>query len=359
MLAIDGRVTGVSNGYDWVTWQANGDTGSNYDALDNYTVGTTPQISRVVANTFGYAGVLADSAMDSGVAGRVEGVILDYSGTAWDKAVQAMYGSVGGSVSADYVTGAGQSNWRSTAPVTSLKFAPENGNFALNTVITLYGRGGGSVLANIPVGTFNGSDDYVGIADAANLQFGTGDFTVTGWVLTRQLGYTGSNSGVFISKEVPLGTGGFELAIYTTGIVAHVSTFTGFPSVAIAANVWYYVTLTRASGTCNVYINGGVALTATSTGSVSNIGTDLYFGTRFNDVAGSAWFNGKLYDWQAYNTALTGAQVNTLYNTGGTIGGAGLVSRWKYDEGTGSTVGDSVDSNPGSWNGSLPHWSTR
>jgi arylsulfatase A-like enzyme len=79
--------------------------------------------------------------------------------------------------------------------------------------------------------------------------------------------------------------------------------------------------------------------------------------------ASNSNLNGRLDDVQIYNTALTPAEVTSLYNNPGSVIGqapiATPIAHWKLDDGSGSTAADTAGSNTGTLIGSpLPAWTS-
>ena len=88
----------------------------------------------------------------------------------------------------------------------------------------------------------------------------------------------------------------------------------------IPQNAWSHMAATFINGTIAFYFNGGLVGTATfaNTWTVSQ----LYVGAYFNTFGG---FNGSVDDLRIYNTALTAAQVQSIYNQQGVPGRGALV----------------------------------
>jgi hypothetical protein len=107
---------------------------------------------------------------------------------------------------------------------------------------------------------FNGSTDYISAPSNAAFTFGTGDFTVEGWVYFNVLNATAD--GVFVQ-----GTSLFPSSLVNTVAFATVGT-TNFqiyangtnnnfsPAVVPVANQWYHFAIVRNSGTTTAYLNG-------------------------------------------------------------------------------------------------------
>ena len=121
--------------------------------------------------------------------------------------------------------------------------------------------GGSSML-------FNGTTAYLTAINTPNLQLGTGDFTIEGWVYLT----TGSTARGYISKGPSAATTGWELRFtsanhlrfeWTASFIAGTTT--------IPTNTWTHVAVVRsgtATGNVKLYVNG--ALYATSSVAVTD-----------------------------------------------------------------------------------------
>ena len=123
-------------------------------------------------------------------------------------------------------------------------------------------------------GYFDGSGDYLYAGNNAAFTMSTGDFTYECWVYhtstSGQQTYfarnTGNNNGVYFYKD----TSNFPGVYYTSQVATS--------SVALTANQWYHLVVTRLSGTLRIFINGvqtaSVANTTNLTESVCYVGAD-------------------------------------------------------------------------------------
>jgi len=134
---------------------------------------------------------------------------------------------------------------------------------------------------------FDGSGDYLSFADSADWDFGTGDFTVEGWVNpasdlasdTQFIGFgDGDNGGNF----------GFEATgkpyFYHDGYYARTNT-------ALTLVSWSHIAFVRSSGTLSCYINGTSQASSSYTG---NVGGSL--APRVGAYSGGQYFKGYMQD---------------------------------------------------------------
>jgi len=174
---------------------------------------------------------------------------------------------------------------------------------------------------------FDGSNDYFTAANNADFDFGTGDFTVGGWV--KFTSTTGAQTfysynvddDISIKKEAA-GT----FACYLGGVDE-----TGYAWNPVA-DVWYHVACKRSGTTVTGYINGQSIGTGTSSVDVTDTGS-LYVGARSNVAQ---WVNGQMADWAVWKgTALSDANIASLAATM-SIQQSGIVSYWNLDEASGT-----------------------
>jgi hypothetical protein len=169
-----------------------------------------------------------------------------------------------------------------------------------------------STVGNAQVGTgqfkwspssmlFDGSGDWLTAIDNPQLQLGTGDFTIDGWV------YLSANGIVYGLVSKGTATTGWSVNVtvlnklqfsYTT------SNLTG--TTSLATGTWYYFAVVRsgsATGNLKLYLNA--SLEATSGGAVTdnfNQTSILYVGA---DRIGTSALNGYLQDVRVTKAART------------------------------------------------------
>ena len=139
---------------------------------------------------------------------------------------------------------------------------------------------------------FDGTGDWLLLNDSPNLQLGSGDFTVEGWVY---LSTTGTAKGIVGKGTATTGwlvsVNASNQLVFTDGSTAT----TG--STALSATTWYYFAVVRngsATGNVKIYLNG--TADATSSGAITTSYTQtnsMYVGA--DRTAGSA-INGYIDD---------------------------------------------------------------
>jgi hypothetical protein len=232
---------------------------------------------------------------------------------------------------------------------------------------------GGPTVTTGKVGqalSFDGSDDYVTIPNATSLN-STAQVTVSAWIKrsgigTRQFFVSKGNATTVASTQywLELTAGNvlvFELA---SGSTEHKLTSS---FVLTDTQGWHHVVGTYDGTTQKIFLDG-VQDTTTSTwsGALNSVNNDLVIGNR--SAGYDIPFNGKVDEVRVYNTALTAAEIQSLYKRGESdtmnvadINGnlnSGLAGYWKLDEGSGtSAVDSSINGSTGTLTGG-PTWTT-
>ena len=134
----------------------------------------------------------------------------------------------------------------------------------------------------------------------------------------------------------------------------------------ITINQWQHTAVTRTSGTVQLYLDG-VALGSTSSQTTSVPQALATIGAYVPSGSGH-YFNGNIDEVGIWDSALTASEMLTLYNNGKPIdlsmnvgnytSSSDLISWWRFEEGTGTTVADSsTNSNTGTLENSVA-WDT-
>ncbi|MFA6470216.1 MAG: LamG-like jellyroll fold domain-containing protein [Bacteroidota bacterium] len=189
------------------------------------------------------------------------------------------------------------------------------------TVMTMSSAPGNSLL-------FDGSDDYVSIADANALDMTT-TYTLEAWI--KPNGFS-SMAGI-ISKYHSNGANGYFIRLSNdppfTGI-----RFDEFESASgiLSAGNWYHIAAVNNNGTRTLYVNGnsvsisGGPFTTNSNSDHVAIGSDF----------GGRYFNGVIDEVRIWNVARTQQEIQDNMNLPFTSAQSGLVGYWQLNAGTGT-----------------------
>ncbi|MFA6341041.1 MAG: LamG-like jellyroll fold domain-containing protein [Candidatus Paceibacterota bacterium] len=162
--------------------------------------------------------------------------------------------------------------------------------------------------------SFDGTNDYINVANSASLNFDTGDFTIATWIKTstladfRNLIYKGAGDG-YSGWRFGLDNGVPHILIGdTTGFVSRT-----FGSVSIANGIWHYLAIAYdRDSVVSAYVDGvlvGTVNIYTKTGSVNN-SASLIIGLSY------ARYNGLLDNIRFYSSALSASDIQNLYAEG-------------------------------------------
>ena len=166
------------------------------------------------------------------------------------------------------------------------------------------------------------------------------------WVKYHQIP---SNPGVIMRRGptgsfVPyLGTNGF------LGCDVHYNTQPPdfFGGGALSQDAWHHIVITHSNitNTTVLYLDGASVASSSKSDYLLNTGINrlLIGASALSATTQIDFFPGELDDARVYSIALSSSEVSTLF-AGNNIT-RGLVSRWTFDEGTGTAANDSVGTN--------------
>ncbi len=151
---------------------------------------------------------------------------------------------------------------------------------------------------------FDGTGDYL-LSPASNFyDFGTGDFTIEGWIYPSSVSATAILVDVWTNGLGSYTTGQFQISINSSAkfvftVATGLSSTVNLTSTtAISANTWTYFALVRSgtgTGNVKVYLNGTAdATTLTHTGQVGLSNRTLAIGVELRST--SAYYNGYIDD---------------------------------------------------------------
>lgn len=166
--------------------------------------------------------------------------------------------------------------------------------------------------------SFDGSDDYVEIANAPDLN-PTGAITLEAWIYQ----VAGQYQNVpIISKDNTSSQRQYFLTIASNGkFRAHLGTsgsglvyFDGSTSVQLGA--WYHVAMTYNGTNLILYVNGSQNGSAAASGTIVSGSDPVRIGGSYSGGWGNYKFNGLIDEPTIYNRALTSGEISALYAAG-------------------------------------------
>ncbi len=196
------------------------------------------------------------------------------------------------------------------------------------TAYDISGAGNNGTLTNGPIVTegkigqglsFDGNNDSVNITYNANLNL-TSAITLSAWVKTSK-----STKQVILNRTTGSSPyNGYELNVSDdygncggTGSTGRPGFWMGTTSGSLCAKQriddgnWHLVTASYDGTTGRIYVDGVLDTATAMTNQLNNTSSTLYIGTQV-----TSFFQGSIDEVRIYNTALSAAQIQTLYNQG-------------------------------------------
>jgi hypothetical protein len=159
-----------------------------------------------------------------------------------------------------------------------------------------------------------------------------------------------SNPGVFMRRGP---TGSFVPYLTTNGFLRcdvhyHTQTPDYISGAALSTDTWHHIVITHSNttNTTVLYQDGVAVASSTKADYLVNTGTNnrlLMAAVPLSATTQTDFFPGKLDDARVYSVALSSSEVSSLF--AGNNVTRGLVSRWTFDQGTGTVANDSVGTN--------------
>jgi hypothetical protein len=188
---------------------------------------------------------------------------------------------------------------------------------------------------------FNGSSNYISIANASHLQ-PTSALAIAAWIKGNSWG-SGSDNDVILRKGEN-NPNNYALAISDGRVELLLDGNDGSGirgNTVLSTGQWYHVAATWDGSTVKIYVNGQLdnAPGASRSGAIGADTRPLYIGGR----ASADYFDGMIRDVRLYNRPLTAAELVQL---------SGLMGHWRFAEGSGtSAADDSGAGNPATLSG--------
>ena len=190
---------------------------------------------------------------------------------------------------------------------------------------------------------FDGTNDFVEITDNSSLDFGTSDFSISGWVKTTSTGakilnkWTSGDGGlggyfVYVASD-----GKFRARIDDGGDTANTNYVVNSGTTAINDGEWHHFAVVFDRSTdMRIYTDGVLETTDTNIPSVGDIDTSLNCFIGCNN-SGSEDFDGNISDITVFNKALSLAEVRENMGPGLDLNSlsteANIVAWWRFGDG--------------------------
>jgi len=161
------------------------------------------------------------------------------------------------------------------------------GSAQVSTSVKKYGTGSLS---------FNGTTDYLTEPYSPVMNFGTGNFTVEGWIYLNSL----SNSYYTMAGTWTSGSSDeWLIQISNANTIRFLtSAGTSFYSATITTGTWYHIAGVRNNGTITLYVNGTSVGSYSNTNSIGSASKTLYIGVQQTPI----WYlNGYIDDFRITN----------------------------------------------------------
>lgn len=201
----------------------------------------------------------------------------------------------------------------------------------------------GGVLRNVLINnqavlSFDGTNDYISVADDASLDISS-NITLSVWVKILSLN---ANITTLIAKGDNTATN-YTIDIHPTNGIR----WFGYQS-AVAKGItsssqppygsWVKIDGTFDGTTWNLYVNGVLLKTQTDSATLSTNASALQLGLR-SFTPTNYYFRGQMANVAIYNDVRTPDEIKSDFITGSVdVSDANIVARWKLDEDTGTTA---------------------
>ncbi|OGK19984.1 hypothetical protein A2866_06240 [Candidatus Roizmanbacteria bacterium RIFCSPHIGHO2_01_FULL_39_8] len=175
---------------------------------------------------------------------------------------------------------------------------------------------------------FDGTDDYITVADNALIEATSKNFTASAWIYPNAVS---SNMAVVAKGTCGVSWSDYELLTTGTNLQFTFSTSGGATSTVtgtktLSTNTWYHVAGTYDGSNLKVYVNGVLDNSAASTNTPNDTTDVMAIGGRTTNgsvgcgsVSNQHPFDGKIDDVKIFNYALTNYQLLTEFNQGSAV----------------------------------------
>jgi len=150
-------------------------------------------------------------------------------------------------------------------------------------------------------GYFDGTGDYITVANSSAVSLGTGDFTMEAWVYP----ITNKTIAGIVCKSPDAVSTGFVFSIDSGTLVFKVQSNNISSSTTVSRNTWSHVACTRQSGNVRMFLNGTLLNGTIDSGNINGSSGNLRIGTARSFGSTSNHFFGYICDLRVIkNSAL-------------------------------------------------------
>ncbi len=147
------------------------------------------------------------------------------------------------------------------------------------------------------------------VADHESLDFGTGDFAISGWIKTDMT--LTDHNGAAIMDKYPQNALPWTLRLAVDGRLRFLADSSVYSINTVNDNVWHHFVAMRENGTIKLYVDNELQGSNISTTTASNNNT-LCFGC-IHDSSIRRLFDGSIDDVRIYNRALSLDEIAALF----------------------------------------------
>ncbi|HPD65550.1 MAG TPA: T9SS type A sorting domain-containing protein [Bacteroidia bacterium] len=195
---------------------------------------------------------------------------------------------------------------------------------------------------------FDGTDDYISVANSSSLNFGTGNFTIECWLKTNNTLTKG-----LVNKKNSSSSDGFSIFIANgrIGVKINSNTTQYFGNTGILNdNIWHHVAIVFYGYTddvdgdlweVTVYHDGEyVSAYSYPRATISN-SEPLYIGKHYS----GGNYSGYLEEVRIWNTNRSQSQIQSNMHTQISGSASNLVAYWRFNESSGTNANDETSNN--------------
>ena len=164
--------------------------------------------------------------------------------------------------------------------------------------------------------SFNGTSQYLSVANNAALNLSSGDFTIEAWIYWTGVNASstivdkdGVNNSTYPSYELAIGASKLNLYVGSGTGVSYVQQVTS-TSVTVPTNQWVHVAAVKSGSTLTLYQNGSSVASATQTGTIIDGGKPVLIGYE-NGQPTSSYFSGYISNFRIVKGLVEGIVVSS------------------------------------------------